>query len=178
MIRPVREDEIADVCTRLCEIDPWKRLRIQADELVHGLQMDPLRRMLVWQVDENASVGGVVILRLRSAAEMLFFRGFGQIMAARYHVGWPCEWSMVPDGGYIGSLAVLDGHTGRGIGQALIDAAHAQFMAAGHRYSFLLVSSFNHSAQRFYERNGYEFIGHVDNCLLPGNREHLMEKVL
>ena len=178
MIRPVAESEIDFVCEQICSISPFTVLGILGNELAHGIRVDPLRRLFVWLPEEGAKIGGAIVIREKAAAELLFFRGFGPALAQRHHVNYPCEWTDIPSGGYVGSLAVFDGQTGRGIGQQLIDAAHEKFRAAGHRHSYLMVSDFNRNARRFYERNGYQAIAHMDDCIRPGNREHLMEMLL
>lgn len=199
MIRAAQPEEIAPVCARIAAINPWKLLGINGDELVRGLQVDPLRRMLVYDnssdgdhtdhadyaddVDDSNEmnrptlISGAIILRERSAAELLCHRGFGPALAAQAGIDYPCEWTAIPDAGYIGSLAAFGG-PGQGIGQRLIDAAHAHFARAGHRRVLLMVSHFNSGARRFYERNGYREIAFLDDCLMAGNREHLMQREL
>lgn len=177
MIRPIDPaDATAEsLCMRIAEIDPWKRLQIPGSDLLKNLRCDPRRKMIVWQEKPDAPILGAAILRLSASAEILFPPGFGPILARQHKVTWPCQWQDIPDAGYIGTLAVLDNQTGRGIGQALIDAAHQIFVNHGHTRSRLSVSDFNQNARRFYERNDYHLLGHVDNCLRPGNREHLYE---
>lgn len=178
MIREAADDEVDKVCGLFAGMSPWTVLGIRAEELAHGFRLDPLRKMYVWSSDIGGEIGGAVIVRERAAAEQLFFRGFGEILALRHNVVCPCRWDNLPDAGYISSLAVFHDQTGRGIGSALLNAAHEIFRAAGHPYSYLMVSAFNPRAKLFYERNNYRCIGHLDNCLRPGNREYLMEKVL
>lgn len=178
MIRPAADHEIDALCARMAEIDPWKILGLRGDELAHSLRTDPLKIMIVYDGDPGQPPAGVAILRTKSAAELLFFRGFGEILARHHGQPWPCPWTAIPDGGYVASLAALGGHTGRGIGQHLLDAAHRHFASAGHRFAYLTVSGFNARARQFYERNGYQCLGYLDNCLRPGNREYLMKKSL
>ncbi len=180
MILPIDPAAAAaeSVCMRIAEIDPWKRLQIPGSDLLKNLRTDPHRQMIAWQENPTAPVGGAAIIRLRASAELLFSFGFGPLLARHHQLNWPCHWHAIPDFGYIGSLAVLDNQTRRGIGQALIDAAHEIFSIHGHTRSVLLVSEFNQNARRFYERNGYRLVGHVDDCLRPGNRENLYERDL
>jgi ribosomal protein S18 acetylase RimI-like enzyme len=42
----------------------------------------------------------------------------------------------------------------------------------------LSVSSFNHRAQKFYERLGYRRVGELENFLVAGQSEILMRKTL
>lgn len=173
MIRPARDEEMQDVLDRMTAMEPWTRLGILSDELRRGLVSDSLRRLAVYEADDQ--ICGAVIYRVKHAAEMLFFRGFGSQMASRFGIDYPCAWGDVPDGGYIGSLAVFDGMQGRGIGQKIVDAVNREFKEEGCRWSYLMVSGFNAPARKFYEKLGYREIGKVENCLKAGNVEHLME---
>jgi ribosomal protein S18 acetylase RimI-like enzyme len=178
MIEPAREDEMEDVCNQIASISPWTDLAVSGGQLLHGPKLDPLREMLVLRESADQPPAGAIVVRHRSAAELLFFRGFAPALAERHGVAYPCEWTDVPDAGYIGSLAVFPGYTGRGLGQQLIDAAHELFRASGHTLCYLMVSGFNADARRFYERNGYRAVTHLDDCIRPGNREYLMEKTV
>lgn len=173
MIRSVLPAEVETICHRITSMNPWLRLKISADELITGLSMDTMRRVLVYEGAEG--IAGAVIYRPKHASELLFFHNFGPVLAERHSIKWPCEWQDIPDTGYIGSLAVFDGATGRGIGRELIRAAEEKICEAGNQTVYLSVSDFNDGAQRFYLRHGYERIG-----IVQGRRsiEHLMEKVL
>lgn len=157
-------------------MDPWLHLGILADELCKGLELDELRHMLVAEASDGLQ--GAVIYRSRHAAELLFFRGFGPHLADHYGIPYPCEWTDIPDAGYIGSLAVFHGKTNQGLGLKLITAAHEKIRSAGMPRAYLMVSDFNRRARNFYERIGYQHIGTVADCLRPGNRENLMEITL
>jgi len=41
---------------------------------------------------------------------------------------------------------------------------------------FLNAASFNPEAQRLYERLGYEVVGELRDCIVPGHSEILMRK--
>jgi len=77
---------------------------------------------------------------------------------------------------YIASIAVAAEAQGRGVGRELMDFAERQYHDRNHL--FLLVSSFNTRAQKFYRKHGYEFIGELKNYIVLGHSELLFHKRL
>jgi ribosomal protein S18 acetylase RimI-like enzyme len=69
-------------------------------------------------------------------------------------------------GGYLRLLAVAPEVHRRGVGAQLLHAYEAGVFAAS-AHAFLLVSDFNHAAQRFYERHGYQRTGALPGLVLP-----------
>ena len=65
-----------------------------------------------------------------------------------------CGWKEAGDWGWVGTLGVLPGHRGRGIGEALLRTAFADFRRRGERRVALGVAADNPSATRLYERAG------------------------
>ena len=77
---------------------------------------------------------------------------------------------------YLRLLGVRADFHGAGLGAALLDAAE---QAAAHtRDMILLVSDFNHGAQRFYERQGYRQVGALPGYVLPDVTELIYRKRL
>jgi ribosomal protein S18 acetylase RimI-like enzyme len=77
---------------------------------------------------------------------------------------------------YIASVAVEESARGKGIGAQLL--AFAERHAAGSRFIFLCVSSFNLRAQALYQRLGYEQVGEIRNYVVDGHSELLFAKRL
>jgi ribosomal protein S18 acetylase RimI-like enzyme len=77
---------------------------------------------------------------------------------------------------YIASLGVAAEMRGQGIGSQLLDFAERLFAGRGH--IFLMVSSFNHSAQQLYRRHGYERVGEVEDYCVAGHSELIFHKKL
>lgn len=77
---------------------------------------------------------------------------------------------------YIASVAVAAEVRGQGVGSELLRFAERRFAGRGHL--FLLVSSFNHHAQRLYRRHGYEFVGKLEDYCVPGHSELIFHKGL
>lgn len=76
-------------------------------------------------------------------------------------VGWLCygpfrgEIEVAGRAGEVYALYVDPELTGRGVGRALLDAAHAAMRDEGYAASALWVLRDNHGARRFYARSGY-----------------------
>jgi len=78
---------------------------------------------------------------------------------------------------YIKSLAVWPEFRGMGIGAEILRYAEELFRGKA-KYMFLCVSSFNHRAQKFYERNRYKVIGELKDYIIEGASEILVHKRL
>ena len=77
---------------------------------------------------------------------------------------------------YIASIAVAESARGKGVGAQLL--AFAENHAAGSRFIFLCVSSFNLRAQALYHRLGYQRFGEIPNYVIDGHSELLLGKRL
>ena len=77
--------------------------------------------------------------------------------------------------GYIQSICVAPQWRGQGVGRKLVDFAEERVFGQ-HPNMFICVSSFNHDAQRFYRRIGYEVVGELKNYLVEGHSEILLRK--
>ncbi|MHB1629043.1 MAG: GNAT family N-acetyltransferase [Bacilli bacterium] len=75
------------------------------------------------------------------------------------------------DNGYIQLIGIAARHTGKGIGEQLMNAAHANMNPL--RRCFLLCTSTNVRAQRFYMRLGYRKVGELPDWLRPGMTEYI-----
>jgi ribosomal protein S18 acetylase RimI-like enzyme len=77
---------------------------------------------------------------------------------------------------YIASVAVAESARGKGVGARLL--AFAERQAAGRRFIFLCVSSFNRRAQELYYRLGYTRVGEIPDYVIDGYSELLLCKRL
>lgn len=175
MIRPIRPDELDEVCRRITSIDPWKMLGIRAEDLAARVRADDKRATLIYE--ENGELLGAIIFRMEGM-EMLFGLKWGPHLAQRYGTPWPCDYSSLPPAAYVGSLAVFPGAQGKGIGPLLLGEIENRARALGLHRIYLMVTDRNARAKDFYQRGGYTAIAHQDDCIQPGNREWLMEKNL
>ena len=78
-----------------------------------------------------------------------------------------------PLNGYIQTIALHPGWRNRGLGQQLMQFAEERIFRHSPNV-FLCVSSFNHRAQKFYERLGYRRVGELPDFLAQGFSEILM----
>jgi len=78
---------------------------------------------------------------------------------------------------YIKSVAVYPEFRGKGVDAALLSYAEELFRGKS-KYMFLCVSSFNHRAQKFYERSGYTVVGELKDYIIEGASEILVHKRL
>lgn len=79
--------------------------------------------------------------------------------------------------GYIQSICIAPEHRNKQLGSKLIVFCEERIHKAMPNV-FLCVSSFNHDAQRFYQRHGYEKIGELKDHLVRGYDEYLLRKSL
>src|SRR5207248_78751 len=82
-----------------------------------------------------------------------------------------------PFPGYLQTIAVTPEWRNRGVGRALMAFAEERIFRERPNV-FLCVSSFNLSAQRFYERLGYAKVGELKNYVVNGHSEFLMRKTI
>ena len=75
---------------------------------------------------------------------------------------------------YIATLAVSTNDRSRGVGAALLEFAERHF--AGRKHLFLLCSSFNKRAQKFYRAHGYNFVGELKGYVVPQHDEYIFVK--
>ncbi|MHB1684951.1 MAG: GNAT family N-acetyltransferase [Bacilli bacterium] len=73
--------------------------------------------------------------------------------------------------GYIQLIGIAAQHTSQGIGEQLMNAAHANMNPL--RRCFLLCTSTNVRAQQFYTRLGYRKVGELPDWLRPGLTEYI-----
>jgi ribosomal protein S18 acetylase RimI-like enzyme len=80
-------------------------------------------------------------------------------------------------GVYIELLAVFPECQGSGVGSTALRCLESLFSDRTANL-WLLVSSFNQAAQRFYRRHGFLPIGTIEDFVVPGKDEILMRKRL
>ena len=78
---------------------------------------------------------------------------------------------------YVKSIAVEEASRSGGVGSALLAFAENLFRGEA-RHLFLCVSSFNLRARTLYERRGYQAVGELEDYVIDGASEILMQKRL
>ena len=77
---------------------------------------------------------------------------------------------------YVASIGVGPEARGQSVGSQLMAFAEQRYRDRGHL--FLLVSSFNQRAQKFYRGHGYEFVGELKDYIVAGHSELIFHKRL
>lgn len=146
-LRRASEDDVGSMCRIMLSTDPYKRLGY-SEEMCLDAAITSLEEGRALVALSGERVVGFVLYRI--------FEGF-------------------PLGGYVRALAVEDSHRGRGVGGALLRAAEQEIFRY-RRNTFLLVSSFNREARRFYASQGYEAVGEISDAVIEGESEIIMRK--
>lgn len=134
----------------LAAIDPWARYGTTAANLAALL---------------TAAADGGIRLAVRSQASTAPIG----VMVIRY------PWLVGP---YMQFLAVLPGHQGAGVGQALLGWFEAEARSGNARNLWICAADFNERAQSLYARFGFEVVVSLDDLIKPGIDEILMRKQL
>lgn len=141
-IRPMTEHDVAATAAMLGSMVPWSTYGIGPSAWAQTLgALAPEERAYVAMDQEQ--VVGFVLFRLNGT----------------FH-----------HSGYIRTLAISPDRAGQGLGRQLLAFAEEQILSRGPNV-FLLCSSFNVAAQRFYEHLGYSLVGRLENYLLADEAE-------
>lgn len=150
-IRPLREADVAACASIVLAVPLWRPYGVATDDAARAVFADVLAGMCLGLVAEDAGrIVGYVLFALRGT----FFHS-----------------------GYVRSVAVAPDAQHQGVGGRLMDAAEAAILGHGPNV-FLLVSSWNTGAQRFYERRGYRRIGEIPDYVGRGITEVVYRKTL
>ena len=79
--------------------------------------------------------------------------------------------------GYLKSIAIKPSWRGKELGEQMMYYIENVIFST-YKNLFLCVSSFNHDAQLFYAKLGYEKIGELKDYLVKGHDEILMRKTI
>ncbi len=149
-IRPMQADDIAACARIMAENRLWQRYHVTPDTALARFEK---------AFNEKASIL-VAVFANRTV-------GF-----CWYHPKGAFNRS-----GYIQLIGVDPDCKGQGIGKRLMLAAE-EIVALVSDDMFLTVSDFNTSAQAFYQKLGYDFVGEIPNYVQPNITEKIMRKKL
>ena len=79
---------------------------------------------------------------------------------------------------YLRLLLVADGRRGAGVGAQLLSEVERRAIKQHANHMYLLATSDNHAARRFYERHGYRCVGELPGLVWPDLDEVLYHKPL
>lgn len=79
---------------------------------------------------------------------------------------------------YLALLGVKKNCRGMGVGHVLLETFIGVSRELGYRKCSMLVSHFNPRAKALYQSFGFQKVGYVPDCILPGIHENIMVKDL
>ncbi|MEL6374623.1 MAG: GNAT family N-acetyltransferase [Pseudomonadota bacterium] len=150
--RPLSARDAAHAAPILASLEPWSTLGFASAGLerhLSGAPDDADSTKQRWALCLDDALAGVAVVR--------------------------APWLRGP---YLETIAVFPHAQGRGIGAGFLALMEADARAAHQSNTWLCVSAFNHAAQRFYARQGYTKVAHLDGLIRPDQDEHLMRKRL
>jgi ribosomal protein S18 acetylase RimI-like enzyme len=153
LVSPLEEEEIAPLARKLSSLPLMVRYERSADKLARALT-------------KALGQPGVEILAARKGKD-----------GPPSGIVWFSHTHGLMVGGYLKLIAVLSRHQNGGLGKKLLCEMERRVAETSHDL-FLLVSDFNHSAKRFYERNGYVRAGGLSDLVLEGVTEEIYWKRL
>jgi len=141
IIRPMQSQDVLSIATWMVNVPLWQR---------YGMTLSQSESMLHKGLEAN---------------DWLFA---ADISSRLLNVGfaWAMPGGAFGRGAYLRLIGVHPEWAGVGIGGALLEAVETA-AASRFRHIFLLVSDFNHEAQRFYQRHGYQQAGALNGFVLP-----------
>ncbi|RMF78224.1 MAG: GNAT family N-acetyltransferase [Chloroflexi bacterium] len=151
-VRPLQYDDITAVTRWMMAIPLWQRYDLTAEKI-----QDELKQAL-------------------EADDILLTADSGDDCRACC-LAWAMPRAVFGRSAYLKRFAVAESSAGRGVGSALLTATE-QRVAQSHNDMMLLVSDFNHGAQRFYRRHGYVQIGALPGYAIPDITELIFWKRL
>ena len=148
-LRPMRPEWVDQLATELSMIDTWLRLGFGKQKFSVLLSGREPDVTCLAIIQSEDHLSGVVILRHR--------------------------WLFGP---YLRIFGVLPSGQGQGIGAAAMNLLCDQLAASGEENLWACVSAFNKKAIAFYEGNGFEVIGCLEELVVPNEDELLIRKRL
>ena len=148
-LRPIEgETEATWIGASLAGMDPWRTLSYPASALTQYLLRPDPALRRYAVLAPDGAVMGVI--------------------GVRY------PWLRGP---YLELFGLFEAYQGQGLGSELIEwfTDQARLAAAN---AWVIVSAFNHSAYRFYQRHGFAEVGVLNDLARPGYDERLLRKIL
>ncbi len=130
----------------MAQMDPWKKMRFSSDQLESYLGQGGAGAHK-YKIEIDQSLAGVAVIRY--------------------------PWLIGP---YLELLAIVPGFQDRGLGQAVLSWFETQARSSGQSNLWVLTSSFNCSALRFYEKFGFEFVAELESLVMDGFNEIMLRK--
>ena len=150
-VRPMTPEDIPLLATWMVTVPLWQRYNLTTEKARAQFEMAFAREdiLLVADMDSERACGFAWCMKQGAFGRSVYLRLIG----------------VRPD--------LASG----GAGSTLLEAAEQEAVKISADL-FLLVSDFNHDAQRFYERHGYRRIGEIAGYVLPDVNELIYRKSL
>jgi diamine N-acetyltransferase len=148
-LSPVRQDEAADLASRMAAIPPWSTYAIKPAHLESLFRTTVGGVAFALRLPDQTSPIGVAVVR--------------------------SPWLIGPYMQFLGLDPVVHG---QGIGSRVLDWMEAEALLAGARNLWICAAGFNDGAQRLYQRCGFETVAALDDLIQDGVPEILMRKRL
>jgi ribosomal protein S18 acetylase RimI-like enzyme len=147
--RKMKKEDVAECTPIILTSEPWKTLKFTKKEVRTSL-LDGIKNGKAIVAEADKKVVGFIVFYPKGAFLL---------------------------GGYIKLLGVHENFRGVEIGKELMSRAE-KLIFKRSKNSFLLVSSFNKHAQRFYCSLGYKKVGEIPDAIVKGYSELIMRKTL
>ena len=138
-IRPMTPDDFAPLAAWMVTVPLWQRYGLTAERAVTNFQ--------------NAAQQGEILITADGAEPRCGF-------------AWAIPKGAFGRSAYLRLIGVQPDQSNRGVGAQLLAQVEQQVLPYSGEL-FLLVSDFNHEAQRFYQRHGYAQVGAIHGYVLP-----------
>ncbi len=149
-LRQLTQEEIITVSQTIAQMEPWLTLNYSAQTLTNYLN------------------------RQESALHQ-----YGIVVPEQQVVGVICVRYPWLRGAYIELFAIYHSQQGQGIGRDIVNWLTSELTQNSNLPNlWALVSSFNHEAQHFYQKNGFVEIGQINDFVVAGYDEVLLRKNL
>ena len=150
-IRPMREADVGTCASIMLAVPLWTPYGVTTIDAARAAFADVIAGTCLGLVAEEAGrIVGFVVYTLRGT---------------------------FVHSGYVRSVAVAPEAQHQGVGARLMDAAETAILDHGPNV-FLLVSTWNAGARRFYEHRGYQRIGEITDYVRRGITEVVYRKTL
>jgi len=150
IIQPLKPFDVPDATEIIARNPLWQR---------YGLTFDSVQQVLLEGLKRS---NGIYSARIEARLVGLIWF---DVTGTFYHSG------------YIRWVAVHPDFQNRGLGKILLKFAEEKILSVGPNV-FLLVSHFNRSAQRFYERLDYRKVGELPDFYKQGITEWIYRKTV
>ncbi|MBX3080772.1 MAG: GNAT family N-acetyltransferase [Anaerolineae bacterium] len=138
-IRPMTSEDFAPLATWMVTVPLWQRYGLTAERAVINFA-------------KAAEQGEVLVT------------ADGDVPCCGF--AWAIPKGAFGRSAYLRLIGVRPDYAGAGVGSRLLTYVEEAVLQYSSEL-FLLVSDFNHEAQRFYQRHGYTQVGAIDGYVLP-----------